>query len=186
MAKTQKRTSRVSGRRTKKNQRSRNHPRKIWNNFASIHFFDQNTPSTTYAANQQTDGRTDGLTDRHLLFFQGDFSNVRTQLLTQLGMKFSKPIVFVNRAELSLPPRHWHFPYLHHHFSRGECYLLRDMPQAFFRLYCSGIARCTWSIIHLCQQSLSIAGGKVKSDQFWSTESPINTTWGQPPLRVLS
>ena len=43
-------------------------------------------PRTNGRTDDGRTGLTDWLTDRHLLFFQGDFSNVRTQLLTQLGI----------------------------------------------------------------------------------------------------
>ena len=39
-------------------QGSKNSPRKILNNFAPYHLFDQSTPSMTYASDRQTDGIT--------------------------------------------------------------------------------------------------------------------------------
>ena len=42
----------------------------------------------SYATDRRTDRRTDRQTEnyQHLLFFEGDFFIVRTQLLTQLGI----------------------------------------------------------------------------------------------------
>ena len=65
-------------------QGEREHPRKVWSNFAPIPFFD-----TTLLRwlRPRTDRQTELPT---LLFFRGaagDFFNVRTQLLTRLGIQ---------------------------------------------------------------------------------------------------